>query len=86
MHSKEITVKRIYYYVLSNGGRWQLSREGGEDASFYGTKDAAIQAGRIVARTYGLMNELNTGLRIQRGNGTWEEERSYGGDPYPPPG
>lgn len=79
-------MSRMYFYVLSNGGSWQLSRERGEDATFHLTKEAAVQAGRSLAKTYGATNAVNTGLRIQRADGTWEEERSYGDDPFPPPG
>jgi hypothetical protein len=80
-------MSRIYYYVVSHPtAGWQLSLEGGKEATFYKTKEEAVQAGRRIARSRGERNRENTGLRIGLANGQWQEERSYGDDPFPPKG
>lgn len=76
---------RIYYYVLSAGTNWEVRRESA-NLSYHQTKDRALDVGRTSAKSEHDQTGNPTGLRVQRANGTWEEERSYGADPYPPRG
>lgn len=76
---------RTYYYVLSAGTLWEVRRERAH-VSFHSTKDVAMEVGRTAAKSEYDRTGNPTGLRVQKADGTWQEERSYGSDPYPPRG
>jgi hypothetical protein len=59
-----------------------VNKEGGQQASAVtDTKKEAVQRGAEIARNNG-----NAQLHIQKKDGTFQEERTYGEDPHPPPG
>ena len=73
---------RTVYEVYPNGDRWAVKRRGSERAdSLWSTKKEAIDRGVQLARA----NQPSQ-LIIKRRDGTIEDERTYGEDPYPPPG
>ncbi len=76
--------ERVHYRVLSRQGLWRVERQG----SFLGqyrTKEAAVAAARGAAKTEHSAGNL-TQLTIQRSNGTWQTEWTYGADPRRFPG
>lgn len=72
--------KRNRYDVVPNGTNWSVKHEG-RVLSTHVLKTEAVDAGVKVARA----NQPSQ-LVIHRADGTIEDERTYGGDPYPPPG
>ncbi|WP_396135209.1 MULTISPECIES: DUF2188 domain-containing protein [unclassified Aeromicrobium] len=66
--------------VVHRDGTWHL-RSAGRSLSSHDTKDEAIAEGVRVAR-----NNEPSQLIIHLADGTFEEERTYGEDPYPPAG
>lgn len=73
-------MKRKRYEVVPGSGDWSVKHEG-KVLSTHRLKTAAIDAGVKVARA----NQPSQ-LVIHRADGTIEDERTYGEDPYPPPG
>ena len=71
---------RKRYDVVPSGTNWAVTT-GGRTLSTFVTKSDAITAGVTVARA----NQPSQ-LLIHRANGTIEDERTYGNDPYPPRG
>jgi hypothetical protein len=71
---------RKQYWVVPNGGDWDVKHEGRVLSHHY-LKEAAVDAGVKVAKA----NQPSS-LKIMRGNGTIEDERTYGSDPFPPRG
>ena len=73
---------RTVYDVEPSGTQWYVQRRGTTRAdSIHTTKQAAINRGVELARA----NQPSQ-LVIRRANGTIEDERTYGGDPFPPRG
>jgi hypothetical protein len=73
---------RTVYDVAPNGDGWHVKRRGAEKAaSVHDTKIPAIEAGIEVAR-----NNEPSQLVIHKADGTIEQERTYGNDPFPPRG
>ena len=63
-------------------GKWQVKEEGAERASAVtDTKEEAIDRGRQISKS-----DPNSQLIIHKGDGSFQEERTYGNDPFPPPG
>lgn len=75
---------RIEYKVLSAQGDWRVTRDG-TDVSRHANKDAAVQEARDLARA-DKANGHDTQLLIQKSDGTWQTEWTYGHDPFPPRG
>lgn len=73
---------RNIYDVSPNSGRWSVKKRGAVSAAgTFDTKEAAVSFGVTLAR-----NNMPSQLVIRRADGTIEEERTYGDDPYPPAG
>jgi hypothetical protein len=73
---------RTVYEVYPSGEQWGVKRRGAERAdSLWDTKPPAIDRGAALARA----NEPSQ-LIIRRRDGTIEDERTCGDDPYPPQG
>lgn len=75
---------RNKYWVVwtSSVEKWQVKKTGASVAlRNFDTKDPAVSYGVTVARK----NEPSQ-LIIKRKDGTIEDERTYGNDPYPPRG
>ena len=76
---------RKYWYVSPRGSQWRVHSEGVAD-SLFDAKASAITAATSAAKAFHDSTGKPTGVRIQRVDGTFEDERSYGNDPFPPPG
>lgn len=71
---------RKRYDVVHKNGLWCVTHSG-ETLSRHFTKSFAVDAGIQVARA-----NVPSQLLIHREDGTIEDERTYGNDPYPPRG
>lgn len=71
---------RKRYDVVYKTSQWHVTHAS-QTLSTYAMKSSAIEAGVSVARR----NEPSQ-LIIHRMDGTIEDERTYGDDPYPPRG
>lgn len=71
---------RKLYFVSPDGGNWKVTHQG-QTLSRHVIKSTAVDAGVKVARA-----NAPSSLRIMRANGTIEDERTYGNDPFPPRG
>lgn len=73
---------RIVCEVAPRGAQWTVSRRGVErPLHVESTKAVATTKAVEVAR-----NNVPSQLLIKRADGTIEDERTYGNDPYPPTG
>lgn len=71
-----------YQYVVHdpNGG-WNVKREGSAKATkHFKNKEDAKAFAKAIAKSQ------HTGIRVQKLNGTFSEEDTYGKDPFPPKG
>ena len=75
--------ERTRYHVTPRpDGQWQGIREGADRASVLGnTQTEVVEQMVKIAK-----NQEPSQLFIHRENGQVRDERTYGGDPYPPPG
>ncbi|MCU1469462.1 MAG: hypothetical protein JWQ39_611 [Glaciihabitans sp.] len=71
---------RAQYFVSPIVGGWKVTH-GGISLSTHATKQPAIDAGVAAAK-----KNQPSQLKIQKLDGTIEDERTYEGDPYPPRG
>jgi hypothetical protein len=71
---------RKQYFVEPHGGNWVV-KHSGQTLSTHYTKPPAVDAGVTVAKA-----NMPSQLKIMRLDGTIEDERTYGNDPYPPRG
>lgn len=71
---------RKQYWVQWLDQRWKVRHEQ-QTLSSHLAKSAAVDAGVSVAK-----NNTPSSLKICRQDGTIEDERTYGNDPYPPRG
>lgn len=71
---------RVRYYVLSHQGKWQVRREGVRLGELHDTQASAIEAARGEAKLEHASG-TDTQLLIQRPNGEWRTEWTYGDDP-----
>lgn len=72
---------RNRHHVVTHPEGWAGRREGSDKASaVLPTKDQAVDRAREIAQ------RERGGVVIHGENGRIQEERTYGDDPYPPPG
>lgn len=72
---------RNRHHVVTHPDGWAVRREGSDKASaVLPTKDQAVDRAREIAQ------RERGGVVIHGENGRIQEERTYGDDPYPPPG
>lgn len=71
---------RKLYFVSPDAGNWKVTHQG-QVLSRHILKTAAVEAGVKVAKA-----NAPSSLRIMRADGTIEDERTYGSDPFPPRG
>lgn len=71
---------RKRYDVVPKGTLWAVTHQG-STLSTHITKSAAVDAGVSIAKA----NQPSQ-LIIHRADGTIEDERTYGNDPFPPRG
>jgi len=67
-----------------NMWRWKVHWEKEQSGSFFSTKEEAIRSARQLVRSYpeGYCSQI----KVQRADGTFEIEWTYGKDPFPPRG
>ena len=71
-----------FYVNPREDGKWEVTREGGKRPSAVtNTKDDAVSRGAKIAKNRGYSQ-----LIIRKKDGTFQEERTYGKDPFPPKG
>ena len=73
-------MKRNRYDVVPSANNWAVTSEG-STLSVHVLKTAAVETGVKFAKA----NQPSQ-LVIHRANGTIEDERTYGNDPFPPRG
>lgn len=74
--------RKRYYVNPREDGRWEVVQEGAKRASTVGdTKSDIVKRGAEIAQGAG-----NSQLIIRKKDGTFQSERTYGKDPYPPKG
>lgn len=77
-----LDMARNVYWVSPTGADWKVQKQGGNQAiGIFSTKADAIDRARTVAK-----NNMPSQVKVQRANGTIEDEWTYGDDPFPPPG
>lgn len=75
-------MKRKVYDVMKNGDHWEVIGRDNERASATSsTKEAAVQRAAEIAKNNGYAQVV-----IRKEDGKIQSERTYGEDPYPPPG
>lgn len=74
--------RKTYYVNPRDDGRWEVKAEGASRASaIEDTKAETVSRGAEIARKHG-----QSQLIVRKKDGQFQEERTYGNDPYPPPG
>jgi len=74
--------KRKVFHVVPDGDSWKVKSEGSKRAvKTFDDKKDAVDFGREIAK-----NQPLGQLKIHKKDGTIQEERTYGKDPYPPKG
>jgi hypothetical protein len=75
---------RKLLYVSPSGTEWKVHWEGEQQGDLFDRKEDAIRnAGKMVGK---LPEGQVSSIRIQKTDGTFQTEWSYGRDPYPPRG
>ena len=74
---------RAVFHVMMHEGKWVVKREQAPSGEFdaFETKDEAIERARTKAH-----RSLPSQVIVHRADGTFEQEFTYGDDPYPPRG
>lgn len=80
---RDAVSQRKYYEIVYDrpNGRWVFRLQGSRDAIRVGSTKA-----EVVQAAIPICNNQFCSLRIHLENGQFEEERTYGKDPYPPRG
>jgi hypothetical protein len=78
-------MSRFYYYVVQSGHAWEIKFEGQTQPYSYATQAEAISAATEAAKAMWQRGN-RSGIRVQGANNQWRDERTYGEDPFPPPG
>ncbi len=74
--------RKVVYVSPSDKGNWRVKSEGAQRAlKNFENKNDAVKFGRQVAKNAPLGQ-----LKIQKQDGTFQKEYTYGKDPYPPEG
>ena len=75
---------RKVLYVSPSGSQWKVHWEHESAGSLFALKEDAIKhARKLVAE---LPEGQVSSIRVQRADGTFQSEWTYGKDPYPPKG
>ena len=71
-------------YVSPSGTQWKVHWQGDSAGDIYQLKETAIREARkkVAALPAGTVSQI----RVQRADGTFQDEWTYGKDPYPPVG
>ncbi len=74
--------RKVVYVSPSDKGKWSVKTQGAQRAlKNCATKNDAVGFGQQLAKKAGLGQ-----LKIQKRDGTYQKEYTYGSDPYPPEG
>ncbi len=74
--------RKVVYVSPSDKGNWSVKSEGAQRAlKNFENKNDAVEFGRQVAKNADLGQ-----LKIQKRDGTFQTEYTYGKDPFPPEG
>lgn len=74
--------RKVVYISPSDSGNWSVKGQGAQRAlKNFGNKKDAVDFGRRMAKNADLGQ-----LKIQKRDGTFQKEYTYGKDPYPPEG
>jgi len=71
---------KVNYHVVPIGTEWLIQREHETASRGYSNKEEAVEEARRMA----MRDEAS--LWIHSRDGRMQEERTYGDDPFPPPG
>ena len=74
----------INLYVSPQQGNWKVHHEKESNGSVFSTKEAAITHARSLVK--GRKEGEVLSIRVQKADGTFQSEWTYGKDPYPPKG
>lgn len=74
-------MNRRVWYVKPHTNGWIVVEQGSGTGQVFPTKDAAIAYGRKIASQH-----APSQLKVMRQDGTFQDEATYGQDPYPPKG
>jgi len=75
-------MRRVVYVGPGDKDNWSVKTEGAQRAlKKFENKDDAVKFGRQVAKSASLGQ-----LKIQKRDGTFQTEHTYGKDPHPPKG
>jgi len=72
------SVARKTYFVSPSGGGWNVTKDGGLVLGTYPSKEGAVQAARIVAKS----NQPSQ-VKVQLDDGSFQTEWTYDDDPFP---
>lgn len=72
---------RTFYHVVPDGEKWTGKTEAGEIIASGDNKAPVVEETLEHAR-----NNQPSSVRIHRADGTFEDERTYQDDPFPPRG
>ena len=76
------TKKRVAIHVVPDDGQWMVKIESNQKGEArYPTKTAAISVAVEMAK-----RNMPSQVKIHKRNGSFQEERTYGDDPFPPHG
>jgi hypothetical protein len=74
--------RKVVYVSPSDKAKWSVKNEGAQRTlRNFGNKKDAVDFGRQMAKNADLGQ-----LKIQRRDGTFQREYTYGKDPFPPEG
>ena len=71
-------------YVSPHLGSWKVHYEKENNGAVFSTKEAAVKHARSLVKDRKEGEVLS--IRVQRADGTFQSEWTYGRDPYPPKG
>jgi len=71
-------------YVSPASGDWKVHWEKESSGPVFALKEAAIKHARSMVKDHREGEVLS--IRVQRADGTFQSEWTYGKDPYPPKG
>ena len=75
---------RRVMYVSPSTGNWKIHWEGEQEGIIFRNKEEAIIEARRM--TGALPEGQVSSIRVQRADGVFQTEWTYGKDPYPPKG
>ena len=74
--------RKIYHVTQNPDGTWKGKAQGGQRSSVVtNTKAEAVSKTTGIAK-----NQVHSQVIIHKTDGKFQEERTYGNDPYPPGG